>query len=76
MVDVPPRHRRPHGLIAGIIRDILLPHSDRVALIQVIVVLTITIVATYLVRRERALMTLTIGLGMTILGLMALRTLH
>ena len=63
-------------MIAGIFRDILLPGSDRVALIQVLVMLAITIVATYLVRRERALMTFTIGLGMTILGLMALRTLH
>ena len=76
MVDVPLRHRSPHGLIAGIVRDILLPGSDRVALVQVLVVLLITVAATYLVRRERALMTFTIGLGMTTLGLMALRTLH
>lgn len=63
-------------MIAGILRDIMLPGSDRAALIQVLIVLAIIIVATYLARRERALMTLTIGLGMTILGLMALRTLH
>ena len=63
-------------MIAGTVRDILLPRSDRAALIQVLIVLAIIIVATYLARRERALMTLTIGLGMTILGLMAVRTLH
>ncbi len=76
MVDVPSRHGSSHGLIAGIFRDILLPGSDRVALIQVLVVLAIIAIATYLVRRERALVTFTIGLGMTTLGVMALRTLH
>ena len=76
MVDVPLRHGSSHGLIAGIFRDILLPGSDRVALVQVLVVLAITVVATYLARRERALMTFTIGFGMTTLGVMALRTLH
>lgn len=63
-------------MIGGIVRDIVLPASDRVALIQVGIVLAITVVATYLVRRERALTTFTIGLGMTALGLMALRTIH
>ena len=58
------------------IRDILLPHSERTALMQVIVVLAITIVATYLVRRERALVQLVIGIGAVLLGLMAMRTLH
>lgn len=58
------------------IRDILLPHSDRTALIQVLVVLTIVVVATWLVRRERALMQLVLGIGAVVLGLMAMRTLH
>ena len=58
------------------IRDILLPHSERTALIQVIVVLVATVAVTYLVRRERALVQLVIGVGAVLLGLMAMRTLH
>ena len=58
------------------IRDILLPHSDRTALIQVIVVATLVVAATWLVRRERALVQLVLGLGAVLLGLMAMRTLH
>ena len=58
------------------IRDILLPHSDRTALIQVIVVVVIVALATWLVRRERALVQLVLGLGAVVLGLMAMRTLH
>ncbi len=58
------------------IRDILLPHSDRTALIQVIVVLAVTVAATWAVRRERALVQLVIGIGAVVLGLMAIRTLH
>ena len=58
------------------IRDILLPHSDQTALIQVIVVATIVVAATWLVRRERALVQLVLGLGAVLLGLMAMRTLH
>jgi hypothetical protein len=58
------------------IRDILLPHSDRTALIQVMVVVVIVVVATWAVRRERALVHLVLGLGAVVLGLMAMRTLH
>ncbi|MFW2333367.1 hypothetical protein [Ilumatobacter sp.] len=58
------------------VRDVLLPGSDRTALIQVIVVIAATVAITYLVRRERSLMLLSIGVGMCVLGLMALRTLH
>ena len=58
------------------IRDILLPRSDRTALIQVIVVFSVWIVAIWLARRERAVMQLVIGLGMVVLALMAMRTLH
>lgn len=58
------------------IRDVLLPSSDRTALIQVIVVLAATLAITYLVRRERSLMLLSVGCGMCVLGLMAVRTLH
>ena len=58
------------------IRDVLLPHSDRTALIQVVVVVAATVGAVALVRRERALVLLVIGLGTVLLGLMGLRTLH
>ena len=71
---------RPAGPIAASddtpIRDILLPHSDRTALIQVIVVVVLIGCAAYLVRRERALVQLTLGIGAVVLGLMAMRTLH
>lgn len=58
------------------VRDILLPSSDRIALLQAVAVVAGAAIATYLVRRERPLVLLTVGLGMTLLGLMALRTLH
>ncbi len=58
------------------VRDVLVPNSDRTALFQVIVVLAATLTITYLVRRERSSMLLSVGCGMCVLGLMALRTLH
>lgn len=77
MVDVPARHCDHHRVSSATpIRDILLPHSERTALIQVIIVVIATIAATYLVRRERALVQLVIGIGLVLLGLMAMRTLH
>lgn len=63
-------------MIAGLLRDVLLPPSDLVSLLQVVVVVLVTAGATYLVRGERSLVLLTIGLGLTVLGLMSLRTLH
>ena len=58
------------------IRDVLLPATDRGAAGQVVVVLALAIGATRLVRRERALVLLTVGSAMFVLGLMAMRTLH
>lgn len=58
------------------IRDILLPRSDRAALIQVVVVVCIIAAAVYFMRRERSLVLLSLGVGLTLLGLMAMRTLH
>ena len=58
------------------IRDVLLPHSDRTALIQVVVVVALVAAETLLVRRERALVQLVFGVGAVVLGLMAMRTLH
>lgn len=57
-------------------RDILLPATDREALIQLIVVLVAMVVVTSLVRRERALVLLSIGFFLVVLGLMGMRTLH
>lgn len=58
------------------IRDVLLPASDRTAALQVVVVIVLGVAAAWLVRRERALVLLTIGVAMVVLGLMAMRTLH
>ena len=58
------------------VRDVLLPASDRTALIQAIVVLIATVAVAYLVRRERSLVLLTIGVGICALAFMGLRTLH
>lgn len=57
-------------------RDILLPATDRAALIQVIVVLAVMAVVTTLVRRERSLVLLSVGFFLVVLGLMGMRTLH
>ncbi len=59
---------------ASPIRDVLLPGSDRAALVQAIVVVAVTL--TLLVRRERSLVLLAVGSGTFLLGVMALRTLH
>jgi len=61
---------------ASPIRDVLLPSSDRVAVLQVAIVIALGVVAAYVSRRERALVLLSVGAGMTVVGLMALRTLH
>ena len=58
------------------IRDVLLPASDRTAAVQVAVVILLAVGATWLVRRERALVLLTVGVAVFVLGLMAMRTLH
>ena len=63
-------------MISTPIRDVVLPSSDRTALIQVLVVITAVVAVTWLVRRERSLVLLGVGVGMSVLGLMALRTLH
>ena len=58
------------------VRDVLLPASDRTALIQVVVVFAATVLVTFLVRKERSLMLLSVGVGLVVLALMAMRTLH
>lgn len=56
--------------------EVLLPRTDAGALAQVIGVFAVTVIVVVLVRRERSLVTLTIGVGMMLLGVMGLRTLH
>ncbi len=63
-------------MISGLLRDVLLPRADLIAAIQVVVVVLLAAGAAYKVRRERSLVLLTVGLGLTVLGLMSLRTLH
>lgn len=58
------------------VRDVLLPASDRTALIQVLVVFAATVSTAWLLRRERSLVLLSLGVGLVLLGLMAMRTLH
>jgi len=60
----------------GPVADVLLPDSDRTALIQVVVVALFTIGLAYLARRERSLVLLVVGVGAVTLGLMSLRTVH
>ena len=72
MVDVPPRHRHP----VAVIHDLLLPRSDRTALVQVIVVVIAFSIGAWFARGERAVLQLVIGVGLVVLGLMAMRTLH
>jgi hypothetical protein len=58
------------------VRDILLPPTDRDVLVQLIVVLAAMAVVTTLVRRERALVLLSVGFFFVVLGLMGMRALH
>lgn len=57
-------------------KDILLPRSDRTALVQVIVVAIVWALAMWSARRERAVLQLVAGSGLVLLALMAMRTLH
>jgi len=56
--------------------SLLLPRTDGGVLAQLITVIVATVVVATLVRRERSLVILTIGVGTVTLGLMGLRTLH
>jgi len=56
--------------------EILLPRTDAGAFVQVLVVIALTAVAAVAVRRERSLVTLVIGVGMVVLGLIGMRALH
>ena len=56
--------------------EILLPRTDAGAGLQALIVIALTAVAAVAVRRERSLVTLVIGVGMVVLGLIGMRALH
>jgi len=56
--------------------EILLPRTDAGAGAQVIAVVLLTVVVATLVRRERSLVMLSIGVGMVVLGFIGMRALH
>ncbi|RLE15795.1 MAG: hypothetical protein DRJ50_15655 [Actinobacteria bacterium] len=60
----------------GKIRDVLLPDTDLAAGVQAIVIILLTIVVAVLVRKERALVQLALGVGIFLLAMMGLRSLH
>jgi len=60
----------------GRIRDVLLPDTDFAVGVQAVVVFVLMIAVAVLVRKERALVHLTLGVGIFALAIMGLRTLH
>lgn len=63
-------------MIVATANEILLPRTDAGAGAQVIAVVVALIVVAVLVRRERALVTLVVGVGFVVLGLIGMRALH
>ncbi len=57
-------------------RDVLLPRTDAGVLAQVVSVIVLMAVVIVLVRRERSLVMLALGVGICVLGLMGVRALH
>jgi hypothetical protein len=60
----------------GKIRDVLLPDTDLAAGVQAVVVILLTVIVVGLVRKERALVLLALGVGIFLLSMMGLRSLH
>ncbi len=56
--------------------DVLFPATDAGAIGQSVGVLAVTIAVVWLVRRERALVTLVIGVSLVVLGFFGVRGLH
>jgi len=56
--------------------DVLFPATDAGVIVQTLGVLAVTIAVVRLVRRERALVTLVIGVSLMLLGFFGLRGLH
>jgi len=66
--------RRPD--LRLLVDDVLFPATDAGAVGQLLGVLAVTIAVLWLVRRERALVTLVIGISMVLLGFFGIRSLH
>jgi len=66
------------GMMApqGRIRDVLLPDTDFAVGVQAVVVFVLMVAVAVLVRKESALVHLTLGVGIFVLAIMGLRTLH
>ncbi|MGD9796441.1 MAG: hypothetical protein AB7V43_23490 [Acidimicrobiia bacterium] len=56
--------------------DVLFPATDAGAVSQILGVVAVTIIALWFVRRERALVTLVIGVSLVLLGFFGVRGLH
>lgn len=56
--------------------DLALPSTDRGALTQAVIVLFAAATVVTMVRRERSLVLLTVGIAAVLMGLMGLRALH
>ena len=57
-------------------REVLLPRTDGGVLVQVFSVLVLMAVTVVLAWRERSLVTLALGVGIFVLGLMGVRARH
>ena len=57
-------------------KDVLLPRTDGGVLAQVVLVLVLMAVTVVLAWRERSLVTLALGVGIFVLGLIGVRALH
>jgi len=58
------------------VNDVLFPATDAGVLGQLLALLALAIGAGWLVRREPALVTLVVGVGVVLLGFFGLRALH
>ena len=59
-----------------LVDDVVFPATDAGVVGQVLGVLAVTIALVWLVRRERALVTLVVGVSLVLLGFFGLRGLH
>jgi len=58
------------------VNDLLLPATDAGVFGQLLLVLALAVGAGWLVRRERALVTLVVGVATVLLGALGVRALH
>lgn len=63
-------------MIGDLLVEVLLPRTDAGVLAQLVTLVVAVLVVSLLVRREHALLLLTWGIGLVLLGGMGLRALH